>query len=159
MHDFVLWTQDRHPLLASQSAGAQALGFEEGRGGRGRSLWNSDQRLPGHSAAPGRACGAIHALHSRQGLHFASSFVLPASSVDLCLPQPGQTQHDHQPMCPSLQILAQLDLHADSAQLTNEFLQKAGSLTSLLPPRHKIAGAEVLFKEISPETEDYLRQR
>ncbi len=58
-----------------------------------------------------------------------------------------------------VQILVQLALPPDSVQLTDEFLQKSASLTTLVPARHHIGGAEVLFKEILPETEEYLRQR
>lgn len=58
-----------------------------------------------------------------------------------------------------MQILEQLALPPDSVHLTDEFLQKAGSLTAFVPARHKIGGAEVLFKEISPEIEEHLRQK
>lgn len=57
------------------------------------------------------------------------------------------------------QILKQLALPADSAQLSDEFLERSAVLTNLVPAGHRIAGAEVLFKEISSETEDFLRQR
>ena len=67
MHVFVLEVRSGN-IEASRVAGAQALGAAERRRSRSYSLWNSDQCLAGHCAAPGRACRALHAVHNVQGL-------------------------------------------------------------------------------------------
>lgn len=58
-----------------------------------------------------------------------------------------------------MQILKQLQLSPGSARLTDDFLQRTSDLANLVPAQHKIGEARVLFKEISPETEEYLRDR
>ena len=58
-----------------------------------------------------------------------------------------------------VQVQQQLNVSAESLQLTDEFLKKSYDLGSILPAGHKINKPEVLFRNITDEEVGQLRDR
>lgn len=53
----------------------------------------------------------------------------------------------------------QLNVSAESLQLTDSFLKKSYALATIIPPGHHINKPEVLFRNITDEEVDQLRER
>lgn len=58
-----------------------------------------------------------------------------------------------------LQVQQQLNIPADAVQLTDDFLKKSYSLTSILKAGHTINKPEVLFRNITNDDVEQLRDR
>lgn len=58
-----------------------------------------------------------------------------------------------------MQVQQQLNVSAESLHLTDDFLKKSYDLSSILPPGHHINKPEVLFRNITDEEVEQLRNR
>lgn len=58
-----------------------------------------------------------------------------------------------------VQVQQQLNVSAESLQLTDDFLKKSYDLGSILPAGHHINKPEVLFRNITDEEVEQLRDR
>ena len=58
-----------------------------------------------------------------------------------------------------VQVQQQLNVSAESLRLTDSFLKKSYALASIVPPGHHINKPEVLFRNITDEEVDQLRER
>ncbi|DBA80051.1 hypothetical protein WJX79_001269 [Trebouxia sp. C0005] len=66
-----------------------------------------------------------------------------------------------EPYMPSIttKVQQQLNVSAESLHLTDDFLKKSYDLSSILPPGHQINKPEVLFRNITDEEVEQLRNR
>ena len=58
-----------------------------------------------------------------------------------------------------VQVQQQLNVPPESLQLTDSFLKKSYALGSIITPGHRINKPEVLFRNITDEEVDQLRDR
>ena len=58
-----------------------------------------------------------------------------------------------------MQVQQQLNMSAESLQLSDSLLKKSYELGSIIPPGHHINKPEVLFRNITDEEVDQLRSR
>ena len=57
------------------------------------------------------------------------------------------------------QVQQQLNVSAESLQLTDSLLKKSYALATIIPPGHKINKPEVLFRNVTDEEVEQLRDR
>ena len=58
-----------------------------------------------------------------------------------------------------VQVQHQLNVLDEQLHLTDSFLKKSYALASIIPPGHRINKPEVLFRNITDEEVDQLRER